>query len=80
MKLSDIMGYADLAIYAEVAMVIFLLVFLTAAIRLWLPSRQQALRDAARLPLDDTDEVFAQNNAHAAAHTFPAAAPRRSEP
>jgi cbb3-type cytochrome oxidase subunit 3 len=53
MKLSDIMGNANLSIYAEVAMVIFLLVFLAIAVRLWLPGRQQALQEAARLPLDD---------------------------
>lgn len=56
MKLSDIMGYANLSIYAEVAMVIFVLVFVAVAIRLWMPSRQQALRDAARLPLEDGDD------------------------
>jgi len=53
MKLSDIMGFADLAIYAEVAMVIFLLVFVAIAVRLWLPGSQQDLQEAARLPLDD---------------------------
>ena len=63
MKLSDIMGHANLSIYAEVAMVIFLIVFLTVAVRLFLPSRQQDLRDAARLPLDD--------------EPTPAAAPRK---
>ncbi len=58
MKLSDIMSHANLAVYAEVAMVIFMLVFIAIAVRLWLPGRQQALRDAARLPLDD-DSTFA---------------------
>jgi cbb3-type cytochrome oxidase subunit 3 len=53
MKLSDIMGYANLATYAEVALVIFLLVFLAVAVRLWLPGRDEELREAARLPLDD---------------------------
>lgn len=80
MKLSDIMGYADLSIYAEVAMVIFLLVFIAVAIRLWMPSRQQALRDAARLPLDDADEIFTHTSPHASTDTSPAAAPRRTEP
>jgi hypothetical protein len=53
MKLSDIMGNAGLSIYAEVALVIFVVVFLVNAARLWLPSRQQELRDAAMLPLND---------------------------
>ncbi len=60
MKLSDIMGYANLAIYAEVAMVLFLLVFMSVAIRLWLPSQQQALNEASQLPLaDDTPDYAA---------------------
>ncbi len=58
MKLSDIMSHANLAVYAEIAMVIFMLVFVLMAVRLWLPGQQQALRDAARLPLDD-DPTFA---------------------
>ena len=53
MKLSDIMGYADLSFYAEVALVIFMIVFVAIAVRLWLPSRQAALREASMLPLND---------------------------
>ncbi len=59
MKLSDIMGHANLSMYAEVAMVIFLLVFVAVAVRLFLPSRQQDLRDAARLPLEDDASIAA---------------------
>ncbi len=53
MKLSDIMGNANLSFYAEVALVIFLIVFLTVAVRLFLPSRQKDLQEAARLPLEE---------------------------
>lgn len=53
MKLSDIMGYADLSVYAEIALVIFLLVFVALSVRLFLPGQDAELRDAARLPLDD---------------------------
>lgn len=53
MKLSDIMGNAGLSMYAEVALVIFLLVFIAVAIRLWMPGTQQEMRDAAMLPLND---------------------------
>lgn len=53
MKLSDIMGNANLSFYAEVAMVIFLIVFLAVAVRLFLPSRQKELEEASRLPLED---------------------------
>lgn len=53
MKLSDIMGYANLSVYAEVALVIFLIVFLALSVRLFLPGQDAELREAARLPLDD---------------------------
>jgi cbb3-type cytochrome oxidase subunit 3 len=52
-KLSDIMGNAGLAFYAEVALVIFMAVFVLITVRLFMPSAQQELREAARLPLDD---------------------------
>ena len=53
MKLSDIMGHANLAIYAEIAMVLFMAVFIAVAIRIWLPSKAKDHAEAARLPLDD---------------------------
>jgi cbb3-type cytochrome oxidase subunit 3 len=52
-KLSDIMGNANLSVYAEVALVIFLIVFLALSVRLFLPGQDAELREAARLPLDD---------------------------
>lgn len=57
MKLSDIMGHAGLSVYAEIALVLFMLVFLGVAVRLLLPNTPQAWRDAARMPLDD-DPAF----------------------
>lgn len=53
MKLSDIMSNSGLSMYAEVALVLFLAVFIAITIRTFLPSRQRALDEAARLPLDD---------------------------
>jgi cbb3-type cytochrome oxidase subunit 3 len=53
MKLSDIMGNAGLAGYAEVALVLFLLAFLTIVILLFRPSQKQKMDDASRLPFDD---------------------------
>lgn len=53
MKLSDIMSNSGLSMYAEVALVLFLGVFIAIAIRTFLPSRQRTLDEAARLPLDD---------------------------
>ena len=53
MSLSDIMGNAGLAFYAEVALVLFLLVFIVVVVRLLLPSRRHELDETSRLPLDD---------------------------
>jgi cbb3-type cytochrome oxidase subunit 3 len=53
MKLSDIMSNAGLSIYAEIALVLFLAVFIAVVIRTWAPSRRRALEEAAQLPLDD---------------------------
>jgi len=52
-KLSDIMGYANLSTYAEVALLIFFIVFVALSVRLFLPGQEAELRAAARLPLDD---------------------------
>ncbi len=53
MKLSDIMSGAGLSIYAEVALVIFLLVFIAVAVRTFMPSRKAEMDEAARLPFDE---------------------------
>lgn len=53
MKLSDIMSYAQLSIYTEVALVLFLGVFIAITIRTFMPSRNKELEAAARLPLED---------------------------
>lgn len=53
MTLSDIMAHAGLAVYAEVALVLFLAVFAAVAVRTLLPSRREALDADARLPFDE---------------------------
>jgi cbb3-type cytochrome oxidase subunit 3 len=53
MKLSDIMGHAGLSMYAEIALVLFVLVFLGIVIRTFAPSRSAELNEAALLPLDE---------------------------
>ena len=53
MKLSDIMSHAGLSFYAQIALVMFLTVFIAIVIRTFLPSRSNELREAALLPLDD---------------------------
>jgi cbb3-type cytochrome oxidase subunit 3 len=69
MKLSDIMGNAGLSMYAQVALVLFLGVFIAITIRTFAPSRRRELDEAARIPLDDgpsdvrkTDTSRAQEN------------------
>lgn len=62
MKLSDVVSGAGLAIYAEIALVLFLLAFVGVVLRLYWPGRGGAARDAAlaasaRLPLDDGTPV-----------------------
>lgn len=53
MKLSDIMGHAGLAGFAQVALVLFLAVFVAVAIRVFRPSRKTALEAAGAMALDD---------------------------
>lgn len=53
MKLSDIMSGAGLSNYAEIALVIFLAVFIGMAIRTFAPSRNREMKEASMLPLDD---------------------------
>ncbi len=53
MKLSDIMGHAGLSMYAQVALVLFLAVFIAVIIRTWAPSRRREMQDAAMIPLND---------------------------
>jgi cbb3-type cytochrome oxidase subunit 3 len=53
MKLSDIMGNAGLSMYAQVALVLFLGVFIAIIIHTWAPSRRRELHDASMIPLND---------------------------
>ena len=56
-RLSDIMAHAGLSMYAEVALVLFLLVFIGIVIRTFSPSQRKALDEASRLPLEDEQVV-----------------------
>jgi cbb3-type cytochrome oxidase subunit 3 len=53
MRLSDIMSQMGLATYAELALVLFLGVFVAVTVRLFRTKEGEHLR-AARIPLDDT--------------------------
>jgi cbb3-type cytochrome oxidase subunit 3 len=57
MQLSEIMSHAGLALYAEVGLVIFFLVFVAVAFRVLSPSRKAAYDAASRMPLDDEHPV-----------------------
>jgi hypothetical protein len=52
MKLSDVMGAADLAIYAEVALVLFFVAFAVVLLRAVWPGQGASWDDLGRLPLD----------------------------
>ena len=53
MKLSDIMSAAGLSGYAEIALVLFLGVFIAVTLRTYAPSRRRDMDAAALLPLQD---------------------------
>ncbi len=53
MRLSDIMGAADLSVYAEIAMLLFIAAFVAIVISIFAPSRKRMYDDASRMPLDD---------------------------
>ena len=53
MKLSDVVSHAGLAVYAEIALVIFFAVFLAVVWRTFRPSKKAELEAQGRLPLDE---------------------------
>ncbi len=53
MKLSDLMSNMALSSYPQVALVIFLGVFIGVMLRLFSKKHQKDYEEASRLPLDD---------------------------
>jgi cbb3-type cytochrome oxidase subunit 3 len=53
MRLTDIMSGAGLAIYAQIALVIFVVVFIAIVLRTFAPSRRREMDELAHLPLED---------------------------
>ena len=53
MRLSDLMSNMDLAIYPQIALVIFLVVFAGVLVRVFSKSKAKDYEEAARLPLED---------------------------
>lgn len=56
MKLSDVMSAADLAIYAEIGLLIFLTAFMGVVVRLVF-QKSESFDEAAAIPLDDDTPV-----------------------
>lgn len=54
MKLSDVMSAADLAIYAEVGLVLFLAAFVAVVIRVLWPGRDDDYEKAMMIPLSES--------------------------
>ena len=53
MRLSDIMGAANLSVYAEIAMILFIVAFIALVVMTFAPGRQKTYDAASRMPLDD---------------------------
>jgi cbb3-type cytochrome oxidase subunit 3 len=60
MRLSDVVGGAGLSVYADIALLIFFVVFLAVVMRVAFATRAQ-MDQAARLPFDD--EASSQSSA-----------------
>lgn len=57
MTLTDLMSHSGLAVFAEIALLLFLAVFLLLVVRLFAPGRRREMEAAGRLPLDDHEPV-----------------------
>ena len=53
MRLSELMSNMDLAVYPQIALVIFLAIFAGVTIRLCSKSSTKDYEEASRLPLED---------------------------
>ena len=57
MKLSDIMGAMELHMYAEVAMVIFMTMFVVVVVHILRRANAERFEQARFMPLDDENPV-----------------------
>jgi cbb3-type cytochrome oxidase subunit 3 len=62
MKLSDVMSAANLAVYAEIALLIFFVVFVLVVWRVL--SKNRDYERARHLPLDDGDPRSTEGSGH----------------
>jgi cbb3-type cytochrome oxidase subunit 3 len=56
-KLSDVVAHSGLALYAEVALVLFLIAFVGVLVWTLWPSRRKALESHRAMPLDRDDPI-----------------------
>ena len=54
-SLTDVVSGAGLSIYAEIALVIFLVAFIGVVISLFVPSKQRTYEHLRQLPIDSDD-------------------------
>ncbi len=57
MRLSDVMSAADLSIYAQVGLVIFMLVFFAVIVRVMWPGRARLDDELVRIPFSEEQTV-----------------------
>ena len=57
MRLADVVSGSGLAVYAEIALLLFLAVFVAVVVRVFSPKRAADLEAARRLPLEDGDST-----------------------
>ena len=50
---TDVMSGSGLAVYAELAMILFAAAFLAIVVWIWLPRNRQMWETVSRMPLDD---------------------------
>jgi len=53
MKLSDVVGHSGLAIYAEIALILFIVAFIAIVVWLFWPGRTAEMETMRQLPLED---------------------------
>jgi cbb3-type cytochrome oxidase subunit 3 len=51
---TDVMSGSGLAIYAEIALILFAAAFLAIVVWIWLPRNKAMWEQASKMPLDDT--------------------------
>ena len=53
MSMQDVIGHMDLAVFPQIALVLFGATFAAVVIRLARPGQRESLAEASRLPLED---------------------------